>query len=207
MLLDTPQDTGHKDRCGRILTAKPLGPPAPEDMTAQSVGGVGQEMGQRWTGQKLQKEMAEERQRRGQDRPRLGKTGPRWGQNGPKMGPLWSKMEPRWAKTGPRWSRGVPRWNLDGARSDKMGQQRRPRQSKMGQDAAKTRENESKKCGQSRQIRCFRKVGAMQRPRRAKNVRMKQVLVRGRPDRREKEPKCGHCRGPKRCGAKQFLQD
>ena len=27
----------------------------------------------------------------------------------------------------------------------------------MGQDAAKTRENESKKCGHSRQIRCFRK--------------------------------------------------
>ena len=58
MLLDTPQAAGHKDRCGRILTAKPLGPPAPDDMTAQSVGGVGQ----RWTGQKLQKEMAEERQ-------------------------------------------------------------------------------------------------------------------------------------------------
>ena len=30
---------------------------------------------------------------------------------------------------------------------------------KMGQDAAKTRENESKKCGHSRQIRCFCKVG------------------------------------------------
>ena len=29
MLLDTPQAAGHKDRCGRILTAKPLGPPAP----------------------------------------------------------------------------------------------------------------------------------------------------------------------------------
>ena len=50
MFLDTPQAAGRKDRCGRILTAKPLGPPAPDDMTAQSVGGVGQEVGQRWTG-------------------------------------------------------------------------------------------------------------------------------------------------------------
>ena len=32
-------------------------------------------------------------------------------------------------------------------------------------------------------------------------------LVRGRPDRREKEPKCGHCRGPKGCRAKSVLQD
>ena len=75
------------------------------------------------------------------------------------------------------------------------------------QDAAKTRENESKKCGHARQIRCFRKVGATQRPRRAKYVRMIQVLVRGRTDRREKEPKCGHCRGPERCRAKSFLQN
>ena len=42
-----------------------------------------------------------------------------------------------------------------------------------------------KKYGHNRQIRCFRKVGAIQRPRRANNVRMKQVLVRGRPDRRK----------------------
>ena len=77
----------------------------------------------------------------------------------------------------------------------------------MGLDAAKTRENESNKCGHSRQIRCFCKVGASQRPRRAKNVLMKQVLVRGRTDRREKEPKCGHCRGPKRCGWLGVIQD
>ena len=37
----------------------------------------------------------------------------------------------------------------------------------MGQDAAKTRENESKNCGHSRQIRCFCKVGTGQRQRRA----------------------------------------
>ena len=67
----------------------------------------------------------------------------------------------------------------------------------MGQDAAKTRENESKKCGHSRQIRCFCKVGTIQRQRRAKNVLMKRVLNRGRINRREKEAKCGHCRGPK----------
>ena len=140
MLLDTPQDIGHKDRCGRILTAKPLGPPAPDDMTAQSVGGVGQEVGQRWTGQKLQKEMAEERQRRGQDRPRLGKTGPRWGQNGPKMGPLWSKMEPRWAKMGPRWRQDGPRWSQDGTRWVKMRQDGptcSQDAAKMGQDGDK----------------------------------------------------------------------
>ena len=29
------------------------------------------------------------------------------------------------------------------------------------------------------------------------DVLMKQVLDRGRTDRREKEAKCGHCRGPK----------
>merc|ERR1711911_558823 len=78
-----------------------------------------------------------------------------------------------------------------------MGQQRWPRGSKMGQDAAKTRENESKKWGHSRQIRCFRKVGTIQRQRRANNALMKQVLDRGRTDRQEKEAKCGHCRGPK----------
>ena len=37
----------------------------------------------------------------------------------------------------------------------------------MGQDAAKTRENESKNCGHSRQIRCFCTVGPIQRQRRA----------------------------------------
>ena len=63
----------------------------------------------------------------------------------------------------------------------------------MGQDAGKTQEHESNKCGHSKQIRCFRKDGTMQRQRRANNVLMKQVLVRGRTDRREKEPKCGHC--------------
>ena len=77
----------------------------------------------------------------------------------------------------------------------------------MGQDAAKTRENESNKCGHSGQIRCFRKVGTIQRQRRAKNVLMKQVLDRGRPDRRYKEAKCGHCRGPKVCGWLEVMQD
>ena len=80
----------------------------------------------------------------------------------------------------------------------------------MGQDAAKTRENESKKCGHSKQVRCFRKVGTIQRQRRAKHVLMKQVLDRGRTDRRdrrEKEPKCGNCRGPKVCGWLEVMQD
>ena len=97
---------------------------------------VGQEVGQRWTGQKLQKEMAEERQRRGQDRPRLGKTGPRWGQNGPKMGPLWSKMEPRWAKMGPRWRQDRPRWSLDGTRRAKIEQDGPTEVAKTVQDRA-----------------------------------------------------------------------
>ena len=118
-----------------ILTAKPLGPPAPDDMTAQSDGGVGQEVGQRWTGQKLQKEMAEERQRRGQDRPRLGKMGPRsrWGQDGPKMGQRWGQDCPRWSQGGPRWDQDGAKMGKDGA---KMGQDG-SRCDKMGQHAAK----------------------------------------------------------------------
>ena len=44
----------------------------------------------------------------------------------------------------------------------------------------------------------------MQRQRRAKNVLMKQVLDRGRTDRREKEAKCGHCRRPKRRGWRRW---
>ena len=39
----------------------------------------------------------------------------------------------------------------------------------------------------------------------AKNVLMKQVLDRGRTGRREKEPKCGHCRGQKRCGWPRWI--
>ena len=140
------------------------------------------------------------------------KTGPRWGQDGPKMGPRWSKMEPRWAKMGPRWRQDGPRWSLGGTRWAKIGRDGPTEVAKTvqdghrwGQDAAKTRENESKKCGHSRQIRCFCKVGTIQRQRRAKNVLMKQVLDRGRTGRREKEPKCGHCRGPKRCGWRRWI--
>ena len=74
----------------------------------------------------------------------------------------------------------APIWGLDGPRGAKV-EQDGPTEvtktvqdgAKMGQDAAKTRENESKKCGHSRQIRCFRKVGTIQRQRRAKHVFMK----------------------------------
>ena len=114
-----------------ILTAKPLELPAPEDMTAQSVGGVGQEVGQRWTGQKLQKEMAKERQRRGQDG---AKMGPRWGQDGPRWrqgGPRWdqdgAKMEPPWAQIGQDGPTEVAKTGQDGAKRVKM----RPRREKM----------------------------------------------------------------------------
>ena len=102
-------------------------------------------------------------------------------------------MATRWAKIGRDGPTEVAKTVQDGV--------------KMGQDAAKTRENESNKWGHSRQIRCFCKVGTIQRQRRANNVLMKQVLDRGRTDRREKEPKCGHCRGPKVCGRLGVIQD
>ena len=134
-----------------------------------------------------------------------------------KRWPRRSKMGPRWGHYGPRWSRGGPRWDQDGAKMEPRWAKIRqdgPTEvaktvqdgAKMGQDAAKTRENESKKCGHSRQIRCFCKVGTIQRQRRANNVLMKQVWDRGRIDRREKEPKCGHCRGPKVCGWPRWIQ-
>ena len=160
-------------------------------------------------------------------RPRWRQDGPRWSQDGTrwvkmrqdgptcsrdaaKMGQDGTKTEPRRAISPsclqcffaipgcrPECAKKWPRNDKDGAKIGQDG-------AKMGQDAAKTRENESQKCGHSRQIRCFCKVGTIQRQRRAKNVRMKQVLDRGRTDRREKEPKCGHCRGPKRRGWRRW---
>ena len=100
-------------------------------------------------------------------------------------------MGPRWGHYGARWSPGGPRWDQDGAKIGQDGPTEVAKTvqdgAKIGQDAAKTRENESKKCGHSRQIRCFRKVGTIQRQRRANNVLMKQVLVTGLTDRREKK--------------------
>ena len=117
-------------------------------------------------------------------RPECAKKWPRNDKEGAKIGQDWA----RWGQDEPKMG---PRWTQDGAKTVQDG-------AKVGQDAANMRDNESKKCGHSRQIRCFCKVGTIQRQRRAKNVLMKQVLVRGRTDRQEKEPKCGHCRGPKK---------
>ena len=128
-----------------------------------------------------------------QDGATMVQDGAEVGQDGTKMEPRWAKMEPRRAKIGQDGPTEVTKTVQDGA--------------KMGQDAAKTRENESNKCGHSRQIRCFRKGGTIQRQRRANNVRMKQILDRGRTDRREKEAKCGHGRGPKVCGWLEVMQD
>ena len=103
-----------------------------------------------------------------QDGATMVQDGAEVGQDGTKMEPRCAKMEPRWAKIGQDGPTEVAKTVQDGA--------------KMGQDAAKTRENESNKWGHSRQIRCFCKVGTIQRQRRAKNVLMKQVLSRGRTD-------------------------
>ena len=86
MLLDTPQDTGHKDRCGRILTAKPLGPPAPDDSTVFYWG-----------------ELERALDRDGQDKSCRRKW-PRNDKDGTKKGQDWARRGQDGARMGPRWA-------------------------------------------------------------------------------------------------------
>merc|ERR1711911_253072 len=65
-----------------------------------------------------------------------GRVGAKIGQDGAKMEPRWAQdgasMVQDGAEVGQDGTKIAPRWSLDGPRSDKMGQQRWPRRSKMG---------------------------------------------------------------------------
>ena len=107
----------------------------------------------------------------------------------------------RWGHYGARWNRGGPRWDQDGAKME-------PRWAKIGQDGptevAKTVQDGAKMRPRHEKMSPIIVAIAGRFAVFAKNVLMKQVLDRGRSDRREKEPKCGHCRGSKRRGWRRW---